>query len=370
MDFTNKKSQQVLMPADSFCNFAAMKRFLSLCCLLCLALCAFPQDYLRLMSYNVRNAKGLDGDFDIQRVANVILAARPDVVAIQEVDSMSLRNYCYLLGELAVRTGMYASFAPALHLGIGKYGVGVLSRERPLGVTRVKLPGREERRVALIVEFEDYVFCSTHLSLTLEDRMQSLDIIREYAEKSVKPFFLAGDFNDLPDSEFVACLKRDYDILNNTDDKTFPAENPDKTIDYIVSWKPEGEHIATVQSQVLDERVASDHRPVVVTLRRAVPPDAILSVGPFLQGTAEGVSVSWVTDVSAHSWVEYSLGDTSRLQTVAAYPVYHDGTVHGADITGLASGDTLRYRICSQETLGKGKMGHTAKSDFQTFVMP
>lgn len=347
-----------------------MKRYLLLPCLLWLTLCAFPQEYLRLMSYNVRNAKGLDGKHDIQRVANVILTARPDVVAIQEVDSMSIRYYRYVLGELAMRTGMHASFAPALHLGIGKYGVGVLSRERPLSITRVKLPGKREKRVALIVEFEDYFFCSTHLSLTLKDRMRSLDIIREYAKESTKPFFLAGDLNDLPDSKFIACLKNDYEILNDVDEPTFPADNPNRTIDYITSWKSGEEHIATVLSQTIDERVASDHRPVMVTLRRAVCPDSILSAGVYLQNSVNGVSASWVTNVSAHSWVEYSLGDTAELQTVTAYPIYHDGTVHRADIAGLASGDTLHYRICSQETLGKDKVGHTAKSDFRMFVVP
>ena len=159
--------------------FAPMKRCLSLCALLWIFLCAYPQDIQRLMTYNVRNAIGLDGKRDLQRIANVILSVSPDVVAIQEVDSMSPRNYCYLMEELAVRTRMYASFAPAIHLGIGKYGVGVLSRERPLRTRRVSLPGREEKRVMLLVEFEDYIFCSAHLSLTEEDRMRSLDIIRE-----------------------------------------------------------------------------------------------------------------------------------------------------------------------------------------------
>lgn len=323
------------------------------------------------MTYNVHNTRGLDGKRDLQRVVNVILWVAPDVVAIQEIDSMSLRNYNYLLGELAVRTRMHASFAPALNLGIGSYGLGVLSREKPLRVERVRLPGKEERRVMLLVEFEDYVFCSTHLSLTENDRMSSLDIIREYATKSTKPFFLAGDFNALPESDFITRLNADYDILNDVTLHTFPASAPDRTLDFITSWKPTGTFVAVEESRVIDERVASDHRPVVVTLRRAVHPDAILSDGPYLQGTAErGIYVSWVTEVPARSWVECTLGSDSGQQHIPAYILFDDATVHRADMIPLTSGDTLHYRICSQEMLGEGRVGHTAKSAYHTFIVP
>ena len=348
-----------------------MKRNLLFYCLLGLALCAYSQDYLRLMTYNVHNAKGGDGVRDLQRIADVILDAAPDVVAIQEVDSMTPRCYSYQLGELAARTGMHARFAPALHTVIGRYGIGVLSREAPLSMKRVKLPGAEEKRVLLIVEFKDYIFCCTHLSLTAEDRMRSLELIRPYAAKSNKPFFLAGDFNAQPESEFMEALQVDYDVLNDMDECTFSAYNPYKTIDYIVSWKPTGEGIAVVESQVIADSISSDHRPVLVTLRRAVEPEAILSSGPFLQYLTGGVvSVAWVTRVSARSWVEYAVDGSPSTKEVVACPLYSDETVHSADIIGVSSGDTLRYRICSQETLGDDKMGHIVKSDYYTLVFP
>lgn len=348
-----------------------MKRYLSFCFLLGLALCVYSQDYLRLMTYNIRNAKGLDGTRDIQRIANVILDAAPDVVAIQEVDSVTPRNLSHQLGELAARTRMHATFAPVVHTGIGRYGIGVLSRERPLKVERVALPGREEKRKLLIVEFEEYVFCCTHLSLTPEDRMSSLDIISKYARQSVKPFFVAGDFNAAPNSKFIDSLRVDYEILNDVKEKTFPARYPDRTIDYIVSWKPTAGNVAVAMSQVMDEPVASDHRPVVVTLRKAVAPEGILASEPFVQCSADGgLVVSWVTEVSAQSWVEYVVGNDTCQNRVSTYPLYYDETVHRAEIVELASGDILRYRICSQETLGEGRVGHTERSDYYTWEVP
>ena len=67
------------------------------------------QHTLRLMTYNIKNATGMDGVCDFQRIANVINNASPDVVAVQEVDSVTNRsNQKYVLGEIAERTQMYA----------------------------------------------------------------------------------------------------------------------------------------------------------------------------------------------------------------------------------------------------------------------
>ena len=46
---------------------------------------------LRVMSYNVRNCKGLDLKLDYDRCADVINRAQPDIVAVQELDSMTSR---------------------------------------------------------------------------------------------------------------------------------------------------------------------------------------------------------------------------------------------------------------------------------------
>ena len=64
-------------------------------------LSAQAEDVLRLMTYNVRNANGMDGICNYQRVANVINNARPDIFAIQEMDSMNaMSNRSYFLKEL------------------------------------------------------------------------------------------------------------------------------------------------------------------------------------------------------------------------------------------------------------------------------
>ena len=47
---------------------------------------------LKIASYNVRNAKGMDNVVDFDRVANVIMEMDADAVAIQELDSATQRS--------------------------------------------------------------------------------------------------------------------------------------------------------------------------------------------------------------------------------------------------------------------------------------
>ena len=66
-----------------------MKKLILLLFSALFVLSAQAGDVLRLMTYNVRNARGMDNSCNYQRVANVINNARPDVVAVQELDSMT-----------------------------------------------------------------------------------------------------------------------------------------------------------------------------------------------------------------------------------------------------------------------------------------
>ena len=223
---------------------------------------------LRLMSYNIRNGRGMDEAMDLNRVAEAIRKAKPDVVAVQEVDSMTGRSgRVDVLRRLGEQTSLYSTYAPAIEFDGGKYGVGVLSKEKPLRYHIRALPGREEARVSLWVEFEKYILCCTHLSLTEEDRMRSLPILCEEAAKADKPLFIAGDWNDTPDSPFIRALDEDFRLLNDTTRGTFPASAPEQCIDYVAGYEGSGESFIVLSTSVVEEPMASDHRPVVVDVR-------------------------------------------------------------------------------------------------------
>lgn len=223
----------------------------------------------------------MDNVCSFRRIADVILDENPDVVAIQEVDSATRRSgNKYVLGEIAERTRMHAAYAPAIDHDGGKYGIGILSKKKPLDVQAMPLPGREERRVLMVAEFDDYLFCCTHLSLTEEGRLASLHIINAVAASKKKPFFLAGDMNDRPDSEFIRSLQKDFQVLTDSRKKTFPSPEPVETIDYIFTRKSDVNDLAVLSEKVVNEPVASDHRPVSVRLRLAKRPDELFRTKP------------------------------------------------------------------------------------------
>ena len=58
---------------------------------------------IRMMSYNIRNATGLDGKIDTRRIASVIDSVAPDVVAIQEIDSITAMENFILGFRLGVQ---------------------------------------------------------------------------------------------------------------------------------------------------------------------------------------------------------------------------------------------------------------------------
>lgn len=241
-----------------------MKRGIVLAVVLCgITMAVLGQDTLKVMTYNVRHCAGMDLVLDYDRTAAVIIQQQPDVVALQELDSMTGRSgQQYQLGELANRTQYYSVFGSAIEYDGGKYGVGILTQETPMSTKRIPLPG-EESRMVLVVELQDYVIACTHLDLEEKQRLASVPLIVEEAQRWQKPFILAGDWNDALNSELLQEMTK-YFTIHSGNGATYPADEPHECIDYIATFK--GRAIETIESHVIDEPAASDHRPVVVRM--------------------------------------------------------------------------------------------------------
>ena len=339
---------------------------------------AQAQNTLKLMSYNIKNANGMDNVCNFQRIANVINNTSPDVVAIQEVDSMTNRSgQKYVLGEIAERTQMHGYFAPAIDYDGGKYGIGLLTKQVPLRLQTLPLPGREEARTLILAESADYIYCCTHMSLTEEDRMKSLELVKAFTSSSTKPLFLAGDMNAEPESGFIKKLQKDFQILSNPKQHTFPAPDPKETIDYIATLKQNAKGFAVISAKVINEPMASDHRPILVELRTAEKADKIFRMKPYLQNpVGNGITVMWETTVPAYCWVEYGTDTTQlkRARTIVDGQVVCNNYLHKIRIDGLQPGQKYYYRVCSQEILlyqaYKKVFGNTAQSAFSEFTLP
>lgn len=222
------------------------------------------QKHLRLLSYNIRNAKGMDNQTDYDRTVAVLQKSNADVIGLQEVDSATRRSAGVdVLQQLAGKTGLHAVYGAALPFQGGTYGIGLLSKEKPLQHYTVPLPGKEEVRALLVVEFKRYVVFNTHLSLTEADRLASVAIINEQAARFTKPIYLMGDLNAEPSSAVISTLQQDWTLLSG-EAPTFPAPTPDRCIDYIFSLHAKKKKRIT--TTVVNEPLASDHRPVLVEI--------------------------------------------------------------------------------------------------------
>ena len=258
-----------------------MKRSLGACLLGLFACLAGhseePPPTLRVLAYNIRHGRGMDGNVDIERIARVIESQKPDLVALQEVDKLCERggriDMARILGE---RLNMNYRFGRAIDLQGGEYGNAVLSRF-PILETRVHaLPESAEQRVALEVEIqiheERLSFVSLHLESASEQQRsrQAKSLIDRFAKKT-HPILLAGDFNAIRGSEpMQQFVEAGWTVLRKNDGNGIqtvqgnqngrdPRPPEHMEIDFMVIRNITA---GNVVHGVVPEFTASDHRPI------------------------------------------------------------------------------------------------------------
>ena len=236
---------------------------------------------VKIMSYNIRHGAGLDGKLNPERQMKIIAAEKPDFVGLQEVDVNTKRTHGLDSREAYARgTGMTATFAKAIDCEGGDYGVMVLSKQKPLSVERIPLPGGEPR-VLLVCEFPDCYFATTHFccSTNPTDRLTSVEIIRRTLSRlsPLKPFYLTGDWNDVADSRTLGAMSRFMKILSVRDCQTYhgspqfdakgrPYDMKRFCIDYIAVDKLHADVRRVGDARLIEAREASDHVPTLVNL--------------------------------------------------------------------------------------------------------
>ena len=235
---------------------------------------------LRVLCYNIHYGQGTDGRYDLERLANVIKKANPDLVALQEVDvGVKRSSRVHQAQQLGKLTGMAARFGPTQHYEGGLYGNAVLTRLpiqdvviHPLPYTesspeRVTYPRGAIAVTVRVPNGQSLRFVSTHFQHNVpDDRLAEAQAINKlFAADNKLPTILAGDMNALPDSEPIQELLKHW---TNASDKnalpTAPAPKPTSRIDYI--FYRSSTSFRLVEAKVIEESKASDHRPVLAIL--------------------------------------------------------------------------------------------------------
>jgi endonuclease/exonuclease/phosphatase family metal-dependent hydrolase len=257
-----------------------------LCCALaCPALAELPTE-IRVVTYNIHHGEGTDRKFDLPRIAQRIIAEKPNIVALQEVDQRTRRaSGVDQPAEFGRLLDMHPVFGRNIDFEGGGYGTAVFTNLPIRSSESVKLksyypPTAEnaEQRGVQVLDLGDkngpgLLFLCTHLDYRPPDdeRMNSAITINELIQKHDEPAIIAGDFNAAPQSRVIREFAKLWKIAGHesADDPTriltFPSDKPDRCIDYIMC-RP-ANRWQVVEVRVLDEPVASDHRPLLAVLK-------------------------------------------------------------------------------------------------------
>jgi endonuclease/exonuclease/phosphatase family metal-dependent hydrolase len=235
---------------------------------------------LRILSYNIHYGQGTDGRYDLERLAAVMMEAKPDLVALQEVDvGVKRSGRVHQARRLAELTDMAVRFGPTQHYEGGLFGNAVLTRLPILDVVIHPLPYTEstpERvtyprgAIAVTVRGPDgnpLRFVSTHFQHNVpEDRVAEAKTINKlFGQDEQLPTILAGDMNATPGSEPIRELVKIWtNVTDEPPSPTAPSTNPTSRIDYIF-YRPVPA-FGILHAAVISEPVASDHCPVLAVL--------------------------------------------------------------------------------------------------------
>lgn len=239
---------------------------------------------VRLLTYNIHKAIGVDRQFRPERIIAVLEHHDPDIVLLQEVDRDAPRSNHLDLAEVLATELRYDYRAVGMNvfLSKGRYGNVTLSRH-PIGRQRNidltvgwrKRRGAQHTNIQIAsaegtVELEVF---NVHLGLLARERREQIGMLLNCPDVAQldpdKPCIIAGDMND-----WQGMLKRqrfaragfqcatNRSLGSRWSIKTFPSYAPTSGLDKI--FYRGNIRLLRVQRSRLDiARVASDHLPVI-----------------------------------------------------------------------------------------------------------
>lgn len=238
-----------------------------------------PEITVRFVSYNIgrfNKHQASLGRYSYPEVAAVLKEIDADVVGLNEVGKGQS-------GELAKELGKWSDyFAYAANTSYGNSIVASPDYKVVKEYPRVAIPksfpsapteSASEVRSLGVVEYEDFVFCVTHLAHDSNNaRKEGAKIITNWAMenygpgKTNKPVILLGDMNCLPSDVTIGIFLEDW-ALASAKELTFPCPNPTKCIDFVFVLKNGvdvkfGESHAVHSTTTTDITKASDHYPI------------------------------------------------------------------------------------------------------------
>ena len=254
---------------------------------------------MRVATFNILHGRTVGDGVDVRRLRDCVRRLDPDVLSLQEVDcdqprseradltaaaaeAMGATEHRFVAAISGTPGATWMAATGREQPGTAAYGIALLSRYpvtswQVLRLPRIPirfpmyLPGPnrvmivdEEPRAAVIAQLHtpmgDLTVANTHLSFVPGwNRRQLRRVIRDL-RGFPGPRLLTGDLNMTPETVGRWSGMRALALA-----QTFPADNPNRQLDHILTDDP-GLRGGAVDASPMP---ISDHRPLVVDLQRA-----------------------------------------------------------------------------------------------------
>ncbi|MBW4706299.1 endonuclease/exonuclease/phosphatase family protein [Roseobacter sp. YSTF-M11] len=221
------------------------------------------ETFIRIGSYNVRKARGLDNKRNPERTLQVINRLDADVVVLQEADKRLGPRPPAIPRELIEAETDYSILEICENgVSLGWHGNAILLR-RELQVTDatpLELPGFEPRGAVRINLDVGAGLCvvAAHLGLLRRDRRTQLNLLRQTTDESGHTV-IAGDFNEWSQRRGLEPLTGRFNV--HAPGRSFHARRPVAALDrFALSYGLQMDG-GGVEEGALARR-ASDHLPV------------------------------------------------------------------------------------------------------------
>ena len=231
---------------------------------------------VRVMTWNIHGAVGRNPRFDLERVVALVQRHKPDIVALQEIDSRRAReaHVDEPFKVLQEALGNHGIGAKTVTTADGEYGQALISRW-PMANTEIhdlSYPEREPRR-AICSDSQTPAgplrVIATHLGLSFRERHSQAVALLKMLDNLRTTTVALGDFNDWL---WAGSVRRSLGrvLPGYTNHRTFPSRCPLFHLDRVYLWP----RTALVASRTDPEaRAISDHLPVISDIRLSHGPE-------------------------------------------------------------------------------------------------
>lgn len=240
---------------------------------------------LRVVSYNIHRAIGVDRRFRLDRIVEILDHYQADIVMLQEVDQGAPRSMGLDLARELASALDYPHYAAGYNVSLreGQYGNATLSRHPILEERNIDLTigfrkprGCQYTRVQVRRRFGPAVLLEAfnlHLGLSAWERVRQVGYLARASEFEgldvEQTCLVGGDFNDwrsLLTPIFTDILRfecaTDYKSGRRQAMRTYPSFSPQGGLDKIFYRGGIGLSGANI-CRMNVARVASDHLPVI-----------------------------------------------------------------------------------------------------------